>query len=187
MVRGTACNEILWIHGWATSANVWQPSIQRITDYHHHVLDFSQCISESDFIQVLRNKLAELNRPVSVVGWSLGGMILLQHLLETSDPLIQRAIIVDATLCFVDRRARLGWPEFVLRRMQANIISGETNQTLVQFFAKMSLPSDVQLRPETDFSTSVLVAGLEYLIQTDLREQWQRQAVEAPEILARIH
>jgi pimeloyl-ACP methyl ester carboxylesterase len=71
--------------------------------------------------------------------------------------------------------------------MQMNIANGQVDETRAHFFSNMALPLDVQSLTETDFNTSGLVAGLDYLMHMDLRSLWQRQVIEAPEIISRIH
>ncbi len=76
--------DIVFIHGWAMNSAVWQPCLQRLPDSLR-----PQCIDlpgYGDSIDVRAGTLDEyvdhvaqqLNRPVVLAGWSLGGLVSLR-------------------------------------------------------------------------------------------------------------
>ncbi len=166
--------EWLWLHGWGTSPNVWREIQHQFSEHRHHHISYEDCSSVDDFRKVLAQKLTAIGKPVVAVGWSLGGMLLLEHLLE--HPLeqtistIEHAIIIGATLRFVDDKGQTGWPAAVLRRMQANIQKGRTTETLASFRRRMMQPWPDDF---TDFTDEGLIAGLQYLCQLNATDIWR--------------
>ncbi len=176
---------ILWLHGWATAPEVWRSTTAFLDDYEHRFVDYSTCTKAEDFLAVCKRAVQSVRGPLTIVGWSLGGMVALECLLRGQDA-VCKLVLVGSTLCFVDRTRQRGWPEVVLRRMIANVGAEQVEhavhaerveQTLAGFrrLVMEPYPDDERLAEQLrnhDFYTSGLHAGLDYLLTTDLRPLW---------------
>ncbi|HEY0827890.1 MAG TPA: alpha/beta fold hydrolase [Bacilli bacterium] len=186
---------ILWIHGWGMPRDVWrhswakQPHMQGLehygsffAEYEHHYVNFADCNGVEDFRKAI---LREFHRNLSgnwiVVGWSMGGMLALELLLDQESRKrhnlnIESTVIVAGTLRFVSEDRHLGWPLRVLERMKSRLLIAP-QETLLDF-KKLVFGSDINsIHSENykeEFTPAGLMAGLNYLIETDLREPWEQ-------------
>jgi pimeloyl-[acyl-carrier protein] methyl ester esterase len=198
-LRGT----ILWLHGWATAPEVWRSTTAFLDEYEHRFVDYRSCSKMEDFVAACEcavqsvQSVQSVRGPLTLIGWSLGGMVALEWLLRHWTAEVNgldrvevcKVVLVGSTLCFVDRTRERGWPEAVLRRMMANVAVEHAaqveqeeqvervEQTLVGFRLMVMEPYADDEKLETslsthDFSVSGLHAGLEYLLTTDLRPLW---------------
>ena len=175
---------IVWLHGWATSPDVWRHLAEHFPDCEHHYIDYSDCQEMTDLSAKIQRTLLTLTTPVTLIGWSLGGMLVLEHLLQSESLQqagVRSAVIVGATLRFVDRRRICGWPEAVLRRMMAQLQTDQAEATLTSFRERVLQPRVSQDTQDsrlatTDFTDAGLLAGLEYLRVRDLLPLWELRA-----------
>jgi pimeloyl-[acyl-carrier protein] methyl ester esterase len=115
-----------------------------------------------------------------LVGWSLGGMLVLDYLIRQSEQgrsiervqtFLKGALLVSTSLCFCADDRSLGWPPHVLRQMISRIRDGRADHTVRRFQQRIGISPKM-----TEYSNEVLCAGLEYLLQTDLRASWEMYA-----------
>jgi pimeloyl-[acyl-carrier protein] methyl ester esterase len=183
---------ILWIHGWGMSSQVWDDVSALLPGVKHHYFTFAGCDIIESFHKALKLKLesAGTGENWTLIGWSLGGMLAIEQWIEWQDQetsyKLEALIIIAGSLRFENSNRSLGWPVRVIDRMQKQL--KEAPQEILQHFAQsMFSESDKNsaryavnamtlgaISQDTDFSLSGLDAGLAYLRTTDLNERWHK-------------
>lgn len=172
---------MLFIPGWGMGIQVWLPLTELLQEENILFFDHSQCRHPEDYLQ---NGLAFLEaenlRDVTLVGWSMGTLLALELALAAPER-VAGLILSGGTSCFTAKgNYSSGWPAAVVKRMQSNL-QRQPEKTLHQFYMSMFSAGEGSAgRPEQflslaekfgDFQVSTLQAGLEYLLQTDLRDR----------------
>ncbi|WP_429312663.1 alpha/beta fold hydrolase [Paenibacillus mucilaginosus] len=192
---------ILWVHGWGMSPNIWPHAIGAdiaepigqpealLPGWRHSYFTYEGCSTGEQMVRHLHSRLSE-EKPDAVVGWSLGGMLLLRCLADELRsgrqlpmgvrgrmPLV---ILAGSTLSFIHPDRNCGWPRRIVERMRAKaeaepwavgdqfasaMLTGRMHETRLVDQVKASWGA-------TDFSREGLYAGLSYLIEEDLRTAW---------------
>ncbi|GAA3409792.1 alpha/beta fold hydrolase [Paenibacillus hodogayensis] len=180
----------LWIHGWGMSPDVWGDPGVWLPEARHRLFSYEGCHTVDEMKERLREIVCEESLqggPVHVLGWSLGGMLALELAMETGlgenkERLpIGQAVLIGASLRFVDERREIGWPGRVIRRMRTQLTADPAG-TLLRFADSMLSPGErptwpavaERLAKRTDFTLAGLEAGLTYLLETDLTGRWER-------------
>jgi pimeloyl-[acyl-carrier protein] methyl ester esterase len=186
---------ILWIHGWGMSPEVWKSlNNTYLPEYDHVYADFSLCHETSDFFKSLEEQMKQyeldfvsesdsMSRNAWIIaGWSMGAMLGIELAAQYikgrhqfSWP-VEKLLIIDGTLKFLDQDRTKGWPERVLKRMQSQL-KKEPKTVLKQFNQLVfedRQPIETEIRPDDcGFTIQALEAGLHYLTTTDLTSSWQ--------------
>ncbi len=200
LTGGSRLHGVLWIQGWAADPSIWRTCIEHLPQYQHRFVDFATCESPADLESVIERHIAALPDATSdgsaaptdwsIVGWSLGALLLLQSLLRapaassTARSWVGSIGIVGGTLCFTSAHS---WPKRVIERMRARL-RDDPAQCLRQFNRLMfsdrewSRPEirDVAERPSTAWTPNGLDAGLQMLGQIDLRSLWSEHVHALP-------
>lgn len=173
---------MMWIHGWGMSPAAWQGLQKSLPEYEHHMIDFGSCDTPESFRYALASALtAESNqdgeRRWNLVGWSMGGMLALDVMLTDGlAPQMNKILLMGATLRFTEKDRQLGWPPRILERMKKRLPEYQ-EETLAEFrrgclsAAELAEYTDRNLPLQNiipDCSTQGLIAGLDYLRDTDL-------------------
>ena len=177
--------DLALIHGWGLGSGVWQScaspleSVARI----HHV-DLPGYGNRPDhgetFIETARSALDALPDGVTLCGWSLGGLLALQAALLAPER-VARLILIGSTPSFAQRD---GWapaqPPSVLAGF-AEAVASNTRATLQRFVALFNQGDTKARAISRDINQGILssslapvptlLKGLEWLRDTDLREQ----------------
>ncbi len=171
--------QIIWIHGWGSNQFVWRPIIQYLSTYSHYHPSFATAKKSTDFFSL--TELVLTNENVILIGWSMGGMLALEIANKFPDK-VEKLIMINSSTKFISSNSKFGWPETVLRKMIRNL-SPAPLPTLDRFinscFSLKSCSDESQTNfkknlyqndivTNCDFSNSGLVAGLDYLLKTDI-------------------
>lgn len=173
--------KICWIPGWGMSPTVWQKVIANLPGIDHVQVDFSSCIFIDDYHKEIKKALQSDPGPWIVVGWSLGGMLALEQVFSAQFR-IHALILLSTTLKFEQPHRSQGWPARVIEAMRRQVLV-DPLRTLAQFSDMMFSKQEVNQVISQDGHQGVkhhlmlnylgLDAGLNYLIQTDLRASWK--------------
>ncbi|MBD2865852.1 alpha/beta fold hydrolase [Paenibacillus oceani] len=187
---------VVWIHGWGQSPRVWDQSYRWLPDARHSLFTYADCDSVGQMRSRLHQTVSGLTGPVYVIGWSLGGMLALEMVLDSWESglrtapnpgdfhcRIERLVLVGATLRFVAEDRASGWPERVVRRMRSQL-ADKPRETLQKFAESMFSERERRNQEvvvaqmsaagaDTDFTPGGLDTGLAYLAKTDLTQRWQ--------------
>ena len=176
----------VFVHGWAMNGAVWQACFDLLPDWidviqvdlpgHGSMADV-KAESINDYVQALA---ALVNRPVIWVGWSLGGLALLQ-LAKDYPERVAGLFMVSTNPCFVQKE---GWSCAVEKNvfeLFAESLEKDTDATVKRFLAlqvkgsgvTMSTIRELQqsLQQRGRASKDALSSGLDILATTDLRNE----------------
>jgi pimeloyl-[acyl-carrier protein] methyl ester esterase len=163
---------LVFFHGWGASGRVWQ---RQATAFGERipVLTPTVPVWEVDW-------LAEYLRGLDLqacllVGWSLGGMLLLEALSRLTDPLPNGLVLVGVAPVFTQRPDySWGQPLAVVRAMRRGLTKNPP-QVLAEFAEQCLAPGEASFSSQAREAFAVpaaagtLAAGLDYLLQQDLR------------------
>jgi pimeloyl-ACP methyl ester carboxylesterase len=167
---------LVFLHGWGASGQVWER--QAAAFGHHGVTVLRPTIPAwevgwfSDFIHGLRKMPF---RECVLVGWSLGGMLLLEALSRLPGPPPGGLVLVGVAPVFT-RRPDYPWgqPPGVVRAMRRAL--PENRQRVLNEFADRCLaPAEAGLVSQaraafvSPAAPETLAVGLDYLLDCDLR------------------
>lgn len=162
------------IHGWATNNHIWPDLYPRA---HTCYYDAPQFPDFNHLVQTfLQFHAVTGHRRTVLIGWSLGGMLALQ-LANHFPEHIAKVILISSTACFTVRENYpAGLSPAIVRRLSRKLSHGH-RQALLDFYKLMFSPQELTtaqtfaatLAPLMDFPIPSLIAGLDYLLKTDLR------------------
>ena len=172
---------LVLLHGWGSSAAVWQPVVERLQqDYACYLPELpghgDSRFPETDLIPLAQQILATVNRPAIWLGWSLGALVAMQAALLMPQQ-VQRLLLISGTPAFVQHR---GWqramPLDTFDEFQA-AFSAHALKTL-QRFVVLQAQGDQQAKTvaqqlgyaSTD-SEAAIGWGLDVLRESDLVDQ----------------
>jgi len=175
----------VFVHGWAMNSAVWEECIEQLPDWinvvlvdlpgHGSMADVSAS-SLDDYVQAL---IPLAHRPVLWVGWSLGGLAVLR-LAELYPQRVAAALLVATNPCFVSQQNWLCAVDESVFKQFASGLNKNQNKTIRRFLAlqvkgladAMAVVRQLQHSIESrgQASTQALNAGLDILLNTDLRQ-----------------
>jgi pimeloyl-[acyl-carrier protein] methyl ester esterase len=183
----------VFVHGWAMNSAVWDECIARLPDWinvivvdlpGHGAMSEVAVSTLDDYVQAL---VPLVHRPVIWVGWSLGGLAVLR-LAELYPQRVASAMLVATNPCFVTQP---GWPcavDAAVFDQFASELRQNQEKTIRRFLALQvkglpdvmsvvrQLQRSIQLRGQA--SAQALAAGLQILLETDLRQTIK--SIESP-------
>jgi pimeloyl-[acyl-carrier protein] methyl ester esterase len=163
---------LVFFHGWGASGRVWERQAAAFGD-RITVLTPTVPVWEvgwfSEFLQGVDLQECLL------VGWSLGGMLLLEALSSLTGPRPGGLVLVGVPPVFTQRPDYpWGQPRAVVRAMRRGLTVNPP-QVLAQFAEQCLAPGEAALVSQArevfavPAAAGVLVAGLDYLLHRDLR------------------
>jgi len=166
---------LVFFHGWGASGRIWEG---QVAAFGHRVTVLTPTVPVweagwfSDFLRKLRKMPL---RETLLVGWSLGGMLLLEALSGLTDPSPGGLVLVGVAPVFT-RRPDYPWgqPPAVVRAMRRALT--ENPQPVLAEFAEQCLaPGEAAFASQarqafvSQAGPETLAAGLDYLLNQDLR------------------
>lgn len=110
-VKGNGCNIVL-LHGWGMHGGLWGKFNELLTnDFKTHAIDLpgfgnsknlKSTFTLDAITEEIEKYIVQLNKPVTVIGWSLGGLVTL-NLLKRKKIDIDKVILVATTPCFTKK------------------------------------------------------------------------------------
>lgn len=177
---------LVMLHGWGMHGGIWADTAARLAqDFAVSSVDLpghggSAPLDEFTLDAVVGRLAAHFDRPVTLLGWSLGGIIA-QHWAVREPQKITRLVLVASTPCFTEREDwQFGMPRDTLEQFAAELGHNHA-ATLRRFLALQVRGSEgerellASLR-EKLFSRGephlqALRGGLDILRDADLRRQ----------------
>jgi len=175
--------DLALIHGWGLGRAVWRPLIEPLArSCRLHLVElpgYGQTADDAaNLASCAESLLATLPSPVTLCGWSLGGLLALRAALLASQQ-VTGLILIGSTPCFVQRP---GWPA----AQPANLLAGLADsvdkrpaETLQRFVALLCQGDSqartltrmllAQLRQDPLPEPAALQRGLGWLRDSDLR------------------
>ncbi|WP_128895150.1 alpha/beta fold hydrolase [Longirhabdus pacifica] len=189
---------IIWIPGWGMSPLIYHALEKDLPTIRHHHVDFKDCNDVTAFQHKIHSALQQAESNVTIIGWSMGGMLALQTLFQQNNHLdkrIDRVMIISSSLKFISKERTLGWPMRMVKVMQQRLL--EQRQSVWDSFTKLmfskhDLPLITQDHKEilrtSDWCHQALEGGLQYLMQVDLTTAWEAWRKHHPDFPLRwIH
>jgi malonyl-CoA O-methyltransferase len=193
-IRGEGADLVL-LHGWALHGGAWGPWLDQLATHARlHIVDLPGHgrspwqVDIHDLRDLARSVAPYVPRGAVVLGWSLGGMVALE-LSRLRPPEHAGLVLISTTPCFTAREDwSNGMSPDVLRGF-ADGLAADYHRTIGNFLALQSwgderastalrsLRANVATRGEPD--PRALVAGLDMLRETDLRDVLRTIAVPA--------
>jgi pimeloyl-[acyl-carrier protein] methyl ester esterase len=163
---------LIFLHGWGTTGNIWRRQAEAFASSGMTVLTPTFATWE---VSWLVNYLQTLSLTETVlVGWSLGGMLLLEALGQmTAAPAGLVLVATPASFCERPDHPH-GQPRVMVRALRRTV-RADRRRGLADFASRCLAPEEANFRQEIfqDFQPQEngadLAAGLDYLLNTDLR------------------
>jgi pimeloyl-[acyl-carrier protein] methyl ester esterase len=165
------------LHGWGATGSIWRRQVEAFSGQGFTVLTPTLPVWETPW---LLGYLKELPLAETVlVGWSLGGMLLLEVL--SQGPLNPAGLVLVATPASFCQRSDHPWgqPRAVVRTLRRTVRE-DSRRALIDFATRCLAPGEANFQEELlqEFQPrkngADLTAGLDYLLNTDLRPQLHR-------------
>ncbi len=165
---------LVLLHGWGASERIWQRQVEAFGEK-YTVLAPSIPAWEAAWLEEYLTQLP-LEETI-LVGWSLGGMLLVEALGQMAGPTAAATVLVGVAPVFCQRPGHLwGQPVASVRAMRIGLRSDPT-RVLANFLASCLAPGEEAFRDEAaagfDFAAgpahlALLSQGLDYLRDQDL-------------------
>jgi len=178
---------LVMLHGWSMHSAVWHDLAEGLEkNFTLHLVDLpghgQSNWQEGDLeLDTLINNLAKLlPEPAYWLGWSLGGLISLAFADKYPEK-VRKLVLMAATPCFVKAENWTSAMDAVIFQTFANNLEDNQAETLQRFLLLQARGSEhsrqtirqlgEQLAIEKPPIAAALTAGLDLLINTDMRKQ----------------
>jgi pimeloyl-[acyl-carrier protein] methyl ester esterase len=166
---------LVFFHGWGASGRVWERQVAAFRD-RMPVLTPTVPVWEVGWFSQFLRKLEKMPlRECWLVGWSLGGMLLLEALKSLTGPPPGGLVLVGVAPVFTQRPDYpWGQPLAVVRAMRRALMKNP-QQVLAQFAEQCLAPGEAAFTSQaqqafvSQAGPETLAAGLDYLLNQDLR------------------
>ena len=163
---------LVLLHGWGASGAAWQPQAEHFQD-RVTVVTPTFPVWEAAWLSEYLSELP-LNECV-LVGWSLGGMLLVEALSGRQGRPPKGVVLVGVAPVFTRRPDyTLGQPAALVRAMRRGL-KDDPRQVLAEFAAQCLAPGEAAYHAQVQAAfgsppaLGTLTAGLDYLLTRDLR------------------
>ena len=188
-IKGQGHNIVL-LHGWGMHGGLWGEFNELLSkEFQTHAIDlpgfgYSKDVENEFTLDSLTNVIEEyiskLTKPVSLIGWSLGGLIT-QNILKRKKVELENIVLIATTPSFTKKK---GW-ESAMEQKVFNAFSNDLKidykKTLKRFLSLQTRGSDLareDLRKLNEMliargepNINALESGLNILRETDLRSE----------------
>ena len=165
---------LVFLHGWGTSGHIWRRQQEAFSLARLTVLTPSFPSWEVSWLVDYLKKLP-LNETV-LVGWSLGGMLLLEAL-AIGNLTPSKVVLAATPACFCAGEDHpVGQPRAAVRALRRTVRQ-DPRRGLADFGGRCLAPGEADFREEIlenfqyQGNGPDLASGLDYLLNTDLRPQ----------------
>ncbi|MDP4144719.1 MAG: alpha/beta fold hydrolase [Bacillota bacterium] len=177
-------HNIIILSGWGMPYMVWDQIYKLLSNnFNLAFVHWNDVDSLSSFKEKTKKIILERNfKSFSLLGWSLGSLVA-QEIAHDMKSSIESIILIGGTSSFVQHKEDKyisAWNKRFLEKMKCDILNKDSESTLIKFNNNMF--SKYEKEKSFDFqvlehlkkhikevSAASLIAGLDYLIQTDLR------------------
>lgn len=186
-IKGNGHNIVL-LHGWGMHGGLWGKFNDLLSEnFKTHALDlpgygFSKDVENAFALDaitdVVESYIKEVKDPVSLIGWSLGGLIA-QNILMRKKICLEKVIFVATTPSFTKRKGWESAVELSVFNDFSNDLKTDYKKTLKRFLSLQTRGSDLareerrelshQLSTRGEPNIKALEKGLKILSDTDLR------------------
>lgn len=188
-VKGHGHNVVL-LHGWGMHSGLWGKFNEQLSNNcQTHAIDlpgfgYSKDIKNEftlDAItEVVEEYINKLAPPVSLIGWSLGGLITL-NILKRKDITLEKVVFIAATPSFTKKKGWNGAMEQSVFNEFSNDLKLDYKKTLKRFLSLQTRGSSLaredirelnnKLNERGEPNIKALENGLKILSETDLRSE----------------
>ncbi|MGL5270863.1 MAG: alpha/beta fold hydrolase [Selenomonadaceae bacterium] len=164
----------IFIHGWASGPQVWPASLTKGESFLYDGEEFPEF---SDLEQTVKKLWQTRREKMIVVGWSLGGMLALQ-LAHAHPEWIEKLVLLSSTSRFTtDGLYTEGLPPSSVKSLSRRL-NRRQRETQKNFYWEMFADAETEAAEKFSEISPVffslpgtgLQKGLNYLLQTDLRD-----------------
>ncbi len=188
-VKGHGHNVVL-LHGWGMHGGLWGKFNELLSkDFQTHTIDlpgfgYSKDVKNNftldSMTKVVEQYINDLSRPVSLIGWSLGGLITL-NILKRKNIKLENVVFISTTPSFTKKQ---DW-EFAMEQSVfngfSNDLKADYKKTLKRFLSLQTRGSELsrdelrelnsKLNERGEPNIKALENGLKILSDTDLRRE----------------
>lgn len=192
-VSGTG-QDIILLHGWGMHGGLWGTFKTRLAEHFRvHVIDLpgygysknvisqvtKEIINLDTISETIEKYIQQINKPVVLLGWSLGGLVTL-NILKRNNVAVIKCILVATTPCFTKRT---GWDKAMEQSVFDDFsgsLTTDYKKTLQRFLTLQTRGSEIdrdslrelknKLKERGEPDLEALTAGLNILSETDLRD-----------------
>jgi len=192
-VKGSGHNIVL-LHGWGMHSGLWGKFNELLTaDYKTHAVDMpgfgNSKNVKCDFTinavsEEIEKYIEKLKQPVSLIGWSLGGLVTL-NILKRKKVHIGKVVLVATTPCFTKKADWINAVDQQVFDDFSKELADDYKKTLKRFLALQTRGSELaredlrelklKLDQRGDPNIEALEQGLKVLSETDLRNTKQSE------------
>lgn len=163
------------IHGWATNSLVWPEELfSSKNSFKYNITPFSNML---DLMKTFDMVWEKQNKKLTLVGWSLGGMLALQLAAQCPNK-IEKLVLIGSTPRFTScENYNGGIPALIVKNL-ARKLSRKKSETQLDFYQSMFSQKEITVSQKFiqdlapiffDIDLDALQNGLSYLQNTDLR------------------
>ena len=164
---------LVLLHGWGATGGVWDRQVQTLRG---PARVLAPTLAVWDAVWLARYLATLPLKETILVGWSLGGMVLLEALAAMGNPPLAGLALVAAAASFCPRPDYpLGQPPTRVRAMRRGL-QHDTPKVLAEFAKNCLAPGEEAFQAEvlalyaSQSPADNLAAGLDYLLNRDLRD-----------------
>lgn len=188
-VKGHGHNIVL-LHGWGMHGGLWGSFNELLSkNFQTHAIDlpgfgFSKEVNSKftldSLTEVVENYIENIKQPVTVIGWSLGGLIT-QNILKRKKVVLNKIVLIATTPSFTKKE---GWDNAMEQSVFdafANDLKDDFRKTLKRFLSLQTRGSELsrdelrelnnKLNERGEPNINALEAGLQILSNIDLRSK----------------